>query len=91
MSYEAYQEFVYDAVLRDWETLADEMARMKELLDEGSEVRIVKADTNLTMSIEDRTAVNSAASVVYDSHNLPSGEVFTAPTRPRARCSSTCR
>ena len=79
MSYEAYQEFVYDAVLRDWETLADEMARMKELLDEGSEVRIVKADTDLTMSIEGRTAVNSAASVVYDSHNLPSGEVFTAP------------
>jgi aminopeptidase len=31
------------------------------------------------MSIENRTAVNSAASVAYDSHNLPSGEVFTAP------------
>ncbi|MFW5911630.1 MAG: aminopeptidase [Halolamina sp.] len=79
MSYEAYQEFVYDAVLRDWEELADEMATMKEILDAGSEVRIVKADTDLTMSIEGRTAVNSAASVAYDSHNLPSGEVFTAP------------
>jgi len=31
------------------------------------------------MRIEGRTAVNSAASVAYDSHNLPSGEVFTAP------------
>ncbi|MEA1932724.1 MAG: aminopeptidase, partial [Euryarchaeota archaeon] len=30
-------------------------------------------------SIDGRTAVNSAASVDYDSHNLPSGEVFTAP------------
>jgi len=80
MSYEAYADFVYDAVLRDWESLAEEMARLKTILDEGREVRIVKDDlTDLTLSIENRTAVNSAASVAYDSHNLPSGEVFTAP------------
>ncbi|QLG28115.1 aminopeptidase [Halorarum halophilum] len=91
MAYEEYQDFVYEAVLRDWESLADEMANMKEVLDEGSEVRIEtdRTDrdggrgpsrrTDLTMSIENRTAVNSAASVAYDSHNLPSGEVFTAP------------
>ncbi|SNZ18030.1 aminopeptidase [Natronoarchaeum philippinense] len=79
MAYEEYQDFVYDATLRDWEALAAEMERLKEILDEGSEVRLVSADTDLTMSIEGRTAVNSAASVAYDSHNLPSGEVFTAP------------
>ncbi|WP_336035393.1 aminopeptidase [Halobacterium yunchengense] len=79
MSYAEYQEFAYDAILRDWEALAAEMAKMKEVLDDGSEVRLVKEDTDLTMSIEDRVAVNSAASVAYDSHNLPSGEVFTAP------------
>jgi aminopeptidase len=82
MGYEEYRDFVYDAVLRDWEALADEMANLKDLLDEGSEVRLVKAGTDLTMSIENRTAVNSAASVAYDSHNLPSGEVFTAPEDP---------
>ncbi|WP_224267792.1 aminopeptidase [Haloprofundus salinisoli] len=79
MAYEEYQRFVYDAVLRDWESLADEMTQMKEVLDAGSEVRIEKEQTDLTMSVEGRTAVNSAASVAYDSHNLPSGEVFTAP------------
>jgi len=84
MAYEEYREFVYDAVLRDWEALADEMARMKTVLDEGDEVRIVTErddapDTDVQMSIAGRTAVNSAASVAYDSHNLPSGEVFTAP------------
>ncbi|EJN58412.1 aminopeptidase [Halogranum rubrum] len=79
MAYEEYQAFVYDAVLRDWEELADQMAEMKDILDAGSEVRIVKEDTDLTMKIDDRVAVNSAASVAYDSHNLPSGEVFTAP------------
>ena len=84
MAHEEYQEFVYDAVLRDWEALADEMAAMKEALDGGDEVRIVTErddapDTDVSMSIAGRTAVNSAASVAYDSHNLPSGEVFTAP------------
>ncbi|WP_254864218.1 aminopeptidase [Halovivax gelatinilyticus] len=79
MAYEEYADFVYDAVLRDWESLADEMAKLKDRLDEGSEVRLVGPGTDLTMSIEGRTAVNSAASVAYDSHNLPSGEVFTAP------------
>jgi aminopeptidase len=80
MSFEAYADFVYDAVLRDWASLADEMARLEAAFDDGEEVRIVAEGTDVTMSIEGRTAVNSAASVAYDSHNLPSGEVFTAPT-----------
>ncbi|MFW6017743.1 MAG: aminopeptidase [Halapricum sp.] len=82
MSLPAYEDFVYDAVLRDWDELAEEMAELKDVLDAGSEVRLVGEDTDLTMSIEGRTAVNSAASVAYDSHNLPSGEVFTAPASP---------
>jgi aminopeptidase len=79
ISYEAYRNFVYEATLRDWEALANEMAQLKTLLDEGDEVRLVKPDTDVRMRIDGRTAVNSAASVRYDSHNLPSGEVFTAP------------
>lgn len=79
MAYEEYQDFVYDAVLRDWESLAEEMAQIKEILDDGEEVRLIKEDTDLTMRIDGRVAVNSAASIAYDSHNLPSGEVFTAP------------
>ncbi len=84
MSYGAYQDFVYDAVLRDWEALAKEMAQLKEILDDGSEVRIRKESdgTDVSMSIANRNAINSAASVAYDSHNLPSGEVFTAPENP---------
>ncbi|ELZ25502.1 aminopeptidase [Natrinema limicola] len=79
MAYEEYQDFAYDAILRDWESLAEEMAQLKTLLDDGNEVRLVSEGTDLTMRIDGRTAVNSAASVAYDSHNLPSGEVFTAP------------
>jgi aminopeptidase len=79
MAFEEYQQFVYDAVLRDWESLAEEMDRMKRILDEGETVRLVSAETDLSMSIAGRTAINSCASVAYGSHNLPSGEVFTAP------------
>ncbi|MFB6104419.1 MAG: aminopeptidase, partial [Halobacteriaceae archaeon] len=82
MSYAAYQDFVYDAVLRDWEALADEMAELKTILDAGETVELRGPATDLRLSIADRTAVNSCASVAYDSHNLPSGEVFTAPTDP---------
>jgi aminopeptidase len=84
MAFEQYREFLYDAVLRDWESLAEEMGRLKSLLDDGEQVRLYAEGTDgvrtdLTLSIAGRTAVNSAASVAYDSHNLPSGEVFTAP------------
>jgi aminopeptidase len=79
MSYEAYRAFVYDAVLRDWRALAAEMQTVKERLDDASEVRVVDGETDLTLDVSGRVAVNSAASVAYDSHNLPSGEVFTAP------------
>jgi aminopeptidase len=80
MAYEAYEQFVYDAVLRDWRALAEEMQGIKERLDDASEVRLVDEDTDIRLDISGRVAVNSAASVAYDSHNLPSGEVFTAPT-----------
>ena len=40
MAFEQYRSFVYDAVLRDWESLAEEMAQLKTLLDEGDRVRI---------------------------------------------------
>jgi len=79
MAYAEYQEFVYDATLRDWEALAAEQSRLKDILDDGETVRIRNDGTDLTLDIADRIAVNSAASVAYDSHNLPSGEVFTAP------------
>lgn len=79
MATEEYRDFAYEAILTDWQSLAEEMAQLKERLDDGHEVRIETPTTDVTMQIDGRTAVNSAASVRYDSHNLPSGEVFTAP------------
>ncbi|MEA1930258.1 MAG: aminopeptidase, partial [Euryarchaeota archaeon] len=50
MAYEEYQDFVYDAILRDWESLGAEMAQLKTILDAGSEVHIEKAETDLWLS-----------------------------------------
>jgi aminopeptidase len=75
MSTEAYENFVWDAVNKDWEGQRAHQERLVEILDPASEVRIVSGEgTDLRMSIEGMTAINDDGE-----HNLPGGEVFTAP------------
>lgn len=74
MSLQEYTDFVYDTIIRDWEKEAEVMYRVKEIVDKGKHVTIEGEDTTLTMSIEGRVAVASTGK-----HNMPSGEVFTAP------------
>ena len=75
MSTEAYENFVWDAINRDWDAQREHQARMVELMDDASEVRIVSGDTtDLTMSIAGNPTIND-----HGEHNLPGGEVFTAP------------
>jgi aminopeptidase len=75
MSTEAYENFVYDAVLKDWDAQAEFQSNLVEVLDPGEEVRIVSGEgTDVRMSIAGNLAINDT-----DTHNLPGGEVFTAP------------
>ncbi|WP_435180157.1 aminopeptidase [Halorussus sp. AFM4] len=75
MSTEEYEEFVYDAVNRDWDAQRDHQQQMVEIFDPADEVRVVSGDTtDLTMSVEGMKTVND-----YGEKNLPGGEVFTAP------------
>jgi aminopeptidase len=75
MSSEGYENFVYDAILKDWDEQAEFQAQMVEILDPAEEVRIVSGDsTDVTMSVAGNHTVNDT-----DTHNLPGGEVFTAP------------
>jgi len=77
MSTEAYEQFVWDAVTTDWDAQREHQAQMKEILDEGSEVRIRSGEeTDVRMSIAGNVALND-----YGEKNLPGGEVFTAPVR----------
>lgn len=74
MSLREYEDFVYGAILRDWDEERTKMRKLAEFLNRAEAVRIVGDGTDLTMSIKGRTAV-----VGDVTHNVPGGEVFTAP------------
>ncbi|WP_430639177.1 aminopeptidase [Haloferax volcanii] len=77
MSTEAYENFVYDAVTLDWDAQGELQQQLVDILNDGDEVRITSGDeTDVTMSIASNTAINDTAE-----HNLPGGEVFTAPVK----------
>jgi aminopeptidase len=75
MSTEAYENFVWDAINRDWAAQREHQAQMVDILDPADEVRIVSGDeTDVTMSVSGYKTLND-----YGENNLPGGEVFTAP------------
>ena len=75
MSTEAYENFVWDAINKDWAAQREHQAQMVEILDPASEVHIVSGDTtDVRMSVDGMRTVND-----YGERNLPGGEVFTAP------------
>ena len=75
MSTEGYAEFVWDAIVKDWDAVRQHQHRMVEILDPADEVRIVSGEgTDVTMSVAGNPTLND-----YGERNLPGGEVFTAP------------
>ncbi len=81
MSLREFEDFVYGATFSDeqnpvacWKRIRREQDRLIAKLKGCREVRIVGADTDLTMSIRGRTFINSPGT-----HNMPSGEIFTGP------------
>jgi aminopeptidase len=74
-STEAYENFVWDAVCKDWDAVREHQAQLVEILEGADEVRIVAGEeTDVTMSIAGNPPLND-----YGERNLPGGEVFTAP------------
>jgi aminopeptidase len=75
MSTGAYEQFVYDAVNKDWAEQSEFQAQMVELLDPAEEVRVVSGEsTDLTMRVDGMQALNDDGD-----RNMPAGEVFTSP------------
>ena len=75
MSTEAYENFVWDAVNKDWDAQRAHQEQMVEILADADEVRVVSGDTtDVRMSVDGMVVQND-----YAEHNLPGGEVFTAP------------
>jgi aminopeptidase len=74
MTLAEYEEFVYGAVLLDWDAESARMREIAALFDAADEVRVVGEQTDLTLSLEGRSGA------VEDGHiNMPGGEVFYAP------------
>jgi aminopeptidase len=74
MTLRAFEEFLYGAVLLDWDEEGRKMQRIKERFDPAEEVRIVGHETDLRFSIAGRDGI------VDDGHlNMPGGEVFYGP------------
>ena len=81
-----YEDFAYSAMgldeddpVRYWQEKSREQARLKERMEEAQEIRLVGPGTDLTLSVEGRTFVNSAGR-----RNMPCGEVFTGPIEDSA-------
>jgi aminopeptidase len=86
MSLSEYEEFAFEAMglneedpVRYWSEKSAEQERLKERLEEAREIRVVGPETDLTLSVEGRTFVNSAGV-----RNMPCGEVFTGPIEDSA-------
>jgi aminopeptidase len=73
-SFEAYSDFVYGAILRDWPAARQTMNILADRMALTKKVRIVGNETDMSFSLEGRKPL-----VDSGMKNLPGGEVFTSP------------
>ena len=79
MTLNQFAEFLYGAVLLDWDAERERMQKMKELFDAADEVRIVGEGTDLRIGLAGREGKVDAAGA-----NIPGGEVFYSPVEDSA-------
>ena len=76
---DAFEDYFYGACLRDWDTESEAMHAYLARFDSAEQVRIVGAETDLTLSLKGRTGE------VDDGHvNMPGGEFFFSPIEDSA-------
>jgi aminopeptidase len=79
MSTAQFEQFFFDACLRDWDAESESMKRLLERFDAADQVRIVGEDTELTLSIAGRSGELDDGRT-----NMPGGEFFFAPVEDSA-------
>ncbi|HEY0789982.1 MAG TPA: aminopeptidase [Chthoniobacterales bacterium] len=80
MSTEAFEDFYFQVCTLDYARMQPGMEALKGLMDGTDEVRILGPGTDLTFSIKGIPTITCGGS-----HNIPDGEVFTAPVRDSVR------
>ena len=74
MTLAEYTEFIFGAVLLDWDAEHAKMQRIANVFDAAEEIRILGYETDLTLSLAGRSGA------IDDGHiNMPGGEVFYSP------------
>lgn len=86
MSLREYEDFVYAATYADqsdpvacWQGLHDEQQHLVDWLKGKKDVKVCGPNADLTLSVADRTFINSDGKT-----NMPSGEIFTGPVEDSA-------
>jgi aminopeptidase len=79
MSLAELEEFLFGAVLLDWDAEAAKMRRIADVFDAAREVRVVGEGTDVTLSLAGRTGAVDDGRV-----NMPGGEVFYSPIEDSA-------
>ena len=75
-STEAFEDFYFRVCTLDYSRMIPGMKALKKLMDSTRNVRITGPGTELEFSIENIPAITCGGR-----HNIPDGEVFTAPVR----------
>ena len=76
MSTEQFEDFYFDVCTLDYAKMQPGMKALKELMDRSDKVEIKSPGTDLRFSIKDIPAITCGGT-----HNIPDGEVFTAPVK----------
>lgn len=76
MSTEAFEDFYFDVCTLDYGKMSAGMEALKKVMEATDQVHIQGPGTDLRFSIKDIPAICCGGT-----HNIPDGEVFTAPVR----------
>lgn len=76
MSFEEYEDFVFGAVLQDWEKLGKKMSKILKAFRKGKHVHLIGHNIDLQFDIHGDKAMDD-----LDGDNVPCGEIFMAPVR----------
>lgn len=74
MSLEEYRDFVYNAILIDWNEISKEMSILRDNLNRFKDIHIIGPETDLYAETAGRSWMMEDGK-----HNMPSGEVYTSP------------
>ncbi len=76
MSFNEYENFVFNACLNDWKKLGKKMDKLNRVFEKGSSVWLKGEGVDLKFSIKGKNCIADNGE-----ENMPGGEVFMAPIR----------